>query len=72
LNLHSEVKALQATLGISYKDAAHRLYMASVEKMTIEKNTKESLTNLRVKTEDTLKVIYPRIDDIDKGIKEEH
>jgi hypothetical protein len=37
LNLHSEVKALQATLGISYKDAAHRLYMVSVEKMTIEK-----------------------------------
>jgi hypothetical protein len=48
------------------------IWLVSVEKMTIEKNTKESLTNLRVKTEDTLKDIYLRIDKIDKGIKEEH
>ncbi len=31
--LHTEVKALQATLGISYKDAAHRLFLAEVERV---------------------------------------
>ena len=29
--LHAKVEALQKTLGISYKDAAHRLFMAEVE-----------------------------------------
>ena len=31
LGCHAEVKALQNTLGTSYKDASHRLYMAEVE-----------------------------------------
>ena len=31
--LHVEVIALQETLGISYKDAAHRLFMAEVERI---------------------------------------
>jgi len=31
--LHAEVEALQTTLGISYKDAAHRLFMAEVERV---------------------------------------
>ncbi|KAF4618025.1 hypothetical protein D9613_011581 [Agrocybe pediades] len=32
LNLHAEVLALQERLGISYKDACHRLYLAEIEK----------------------------------------
>jgi len=31
--LHAEVEALQTILGISYKDAAHRLFMAKVEQV---------------------------------------
>jgi hypothetical protein len=30
--LHEEVKALMKRFGISYKDAAHRLFMAEVER----------------------------------------
>ncbi|KIL54925.1 hypothetical protein M378DRAFT_182373 [Amanita muscaria Koide BX008] len=33
LGLHAEVKALQERLGISYKDASHRLYMTEIEKL---------------------------------------
>lgn len=69
LNLHSEVKALQETLGISYKDAAHRLYMAEVEKMKVENETNQEFADLAMKIDDILeKEIYPRIDMIDKGI----
>ena len=30
---HAEIRALQATFGISYKDAAHRLFMSEVERL---------------------------------------
>jgi len=33
LALHTEIKALQQQFGLSYKDSAHRLYMAEVEKV---------------------------------------
>lgn len=33
--MHAEVKSLQQTLGISYKDAAHRLFMAEVERLKV-------------------------------------
>jgi len=33
--VHAEVLALQQTLGISYKDASHRLYIAEVEKLKV-------------------------------------
>jgi hypothetical protein len=72
LNLHSEVKALQATLGISYKDAAHRLYMAEVEKMEIENDTNKEFAFLRRKIDDILEnEIYRPIDMVDKGVFEE-
>lgn len=34
--LHAEVKALQDRLGIAYKDASHRLYMAEIAKLKAE------------------------------------
>ena len=34
--MHVEVKALQAHLGISYKDAAHHLHMATLEQLRAE------------------------------------
>ena len=30
---HAEIRSLQQSLGISYKDAAHRLFMAEVERI---------------------------------------
>lgn len=34
--MDTEIKALRAKMGISYKDASHRLYMSTVEKLNIE------------------------------------
>lgn len=55
LTLHAEVKALQARLGISYKDAAHRLYMAEVEKLNVNKRAHKALSTLRSHVELSLK-----------------
>lgn len=46
LALHSEVLALQAQLGISYKDASHRLYMAEMEKLRLADNSAKAWRNL--------------------------
>ena len=43
LTLHSEIKALQDRLGLSYKDAAHRLYMSEVEKLRMEKHAARAM-----------------------------
>ena len=59
-------------MGISYKDAAHRLYMASVERIAIENATKNELADLRAMIDDTYEKIYPRMDMIDREFKEEH
>jgi predicted transcriptional regulator len=54
LGLHSEVKALQQVLGISYKDACHRLYMAEVEKLKREGSTHSALVSLKSRLDDIL------------------
>jgi len=66
--LHAEVKALQTTLGISYKDAAHRLFMAEVERVKMADSATHSFSAIRqslvsVVTSD----ILPPIEAIDKG-----
>lgn len=68
LHLHAEVKALQTMYGISYKDAAHRLYMAEVEKIKIEKRNEFAFTKIRETIDNTIiNEIYPPITMIDKG-----
>lgn len=54
LHLHAEIKALQETLGISYKDATHRLYMTEVEKMKIEKMKEVSFAKIRFTIDNTI------------------
>lgn len=67
MNLHAEVKALQETLGISYKDAAHRLYMAEVNKMKAEKDSEVAFTKVRQIIDNTIiNEVYPVITEIDK------
>ena len=46
LTLHAEVVALQQKLGISYKDASHRLYMAELEKLKVADETHKAFKNL--------------------------
>ncbi|KAF8816599.1 hypothetical protein BYT27DRAFT_7207022 [Phlegmacium glaucopus] len=68
LNLHAEVKALQATLGLSYKDAAHHLYMTEVEKMKLEKQAELAFTKIWETIDNTIiNEIYPPITKIDVG-----
>jgi hypothetical protein len=44
--LHAEVLALQETLGISYKDASHRLYIAELEKLKVADEKYKAFKNL--------------------------
>jgi hypothetical protein len=46
LILHAEVVALQQKLGISYKDASHRLYMGELEKLKVADETHKAFKNL--------------------------
>lgn len=65
---HAEVKALQQTLGLSYKDAAHRLYMAEVERVKKADSAAKSFAAIR-RSLDALVTsdILPAIQAIDKG-----
>jgi len=44
--LHAEVLALQETLGISYKDASHCLYLAELEKLKVANEKYKAFKNL--------------------------
>ena len=44
--LHAEVLALQETLGISYKDASHHLYLAELEKLKVADEKYKAFKNL--------------------------
>ena len=44
--LHAEVLALQETLGISHKDASHRLYLAKLEKLKVADEKYKAFKNL--------------------------
>jgi len=68
LSLHAEVIALQRTLGISYKDAAHRLYMGELERLKAERRTEQGMRGFRKHVDKTLfHEIYPPIIAIDNG-----
>lgn len=66
--LHAEVKALQDSLGISFKDAAHRLFMAEVERVKRADSAEKSFAAIRRSLQCLVKSdILPPIDAIDKG-----
>lgn len=43
---HAEIMALQKVLGISYKDASHRLYMAELERLKTINTYSKSMANI--------------------------
>jgi hypothetical protein len=47
LAIHAEIKALQQQLGLSYKDAAHRLYHSEVQKLAVEDDRCKAISALR-------------------------
>jgi len=66
--LHAEVKALQKTLGISYKDAAHRLFMTEIERVKKADSAEKGFSALRKRIGDIVaEEICPPISAIDKG-----
>ena len=73
LLLHAEVKALQDYLGISYKDAAHRLFLAEVERVKKADSAEKSFRSIRCSLESlvTSDIIAP-IAAIDKGEMDEY
>ncbi|KAF8814637.1 hypothetical protein BYT27DRAFT_7219579 [Phlegmacium glaucopus] len=56
LGLHAEIKSLQERLGISYKDASHRLYMSQLEKLKAEKDASKAFSNLKLRTDGAVKM----------------
>ena len=71
--LHAEVKALQKTLGISYKDAAHRLFLAEVERVKKAESATKSFAAIRHSLQSMVTSdIIPPINAIDKGELDEY
>ena len=62
---HAEVLALQDWLGISYKDASHRLYMAELEKAMADQCMFKAFSILQASTEKALKKAYKLVKDMD-------
>ncbi|KAF8964538.1 hypothetical protein BDZ97DRAFT_1757877 [Flammula alnicola] len=61
---HAEVKALQEQLGLSYKDASHRLYMSTWEKVKADEETKKFFAILSERTKNSLEIFQTRLLDI--------
>ena len=62
------MKALQETLGISYKDAAHRLFLAEVEQVKKADSAQKSFAAIQQSLQLLITAdIIPAIDAIDKG-----
>ncbi|KAH9475739.1 hypothetical protein JR316_0002986 [Psilocybe cubensis] len=60
LRQHAEVQALVEKLGISYRDAAHRLYMAEMEKLKVADMQRKSFQIFEKRATNTLKGIAGR------------
>jgi hypothetical protein len=54
LQLHAEILAIQERWGISYKDAAHRLYLAEVAKLEAEEHALRAIQCIRHRIDDTI------------------
>jgi hypothetical protein len=54
MGLHAEIMSLRDTLGISYKDASHRLYMTEWEKLKTDERTHKAFSVLSERTRDAL------------------
>ena len=64
LSCHAEIKSLQAHLGISYKDASHRLYLAEIEKFWGQNITMKTYAQLRGRVDDNLRIFESRLSGI--------
>ena len=69
--MHAEIKALQQQYGLSYKDAAHRLYHSEAQKLTVESDRQKAISGLRQQIDKLIaEDISDRIRSIDDGVEE--
>ena len=61
----SLVLALQHRLGLSYKDAAHRLYMAELERVKRDKMMFSAFSDLEKSTKKTLEMALTSLGEIE-------
>jgi len=52
---------------LSYKDAAHRLYLAEVERLKVADSAAKSMTFVKQRMDKVSYELYPPIDSIDAG-----
>jgi predicted phosphohydrolase len=63
-----EIQALAQKLGLSYKDAAHRLYMAEIERLKMADSAAKSFSALKHRMDKIVShELYPPISAIDAG-----
>ena len=68
LALHAQVKALQEQYGLSYKDAAHHLYLSQLKVMAIAKDIEDQAVRLHGEVDDNCtKDLRGRLAQIDEG-----
>jgi hypothetical protein len=70
--LHADVLALQELLGISYKDASHRLYMAKFEKLKVLNISEKAFSNLAMRTEAALLKLKQQMEMIEGSVDEDN
>lgn len=56
--------SLQERLGISYKDASHRLYMAEMERLKADEKTYKGFTTLQENTKKALENAFNAVKDL--------
>ena len=68
MSAHAEILELQNRLGISYKDASHRLYMAEMERLKADEKTFKAFATLKATTKVALEKAYNSVkENKDKG-----
>jgi hypothetical protein len=71
LTIHAEVKAMQEKYGLSYKDAAHRLYHSEVQKLKAEDIAYRSMQEMNQQNSSIVQDLQMRIDGIDFGVSQD-
>ena len=66
--MHFEIQALQSRYGISYKDAAHCLYLSEIRQLMADNAAYKAMTEFYDRTNtSTINAIEKRINEIDLG-----
>lgn len=65
MGIHADIMALRDTLGISYKDASHRLYMAEWEKLKVDDAAHKAYQILNKRTHDAVVNLQKRLQGLD-------